>query len=277
MREEVEKTIETVLAKPGAAIHLVGVGGSGMSALARLLLGAGQGYRVSGSDLHDSELLRRLAPMGLAFVPRHEAALVAGKDLVVYSSAIGDGNVERVEAARLGVPCVRRAELLAVLAQRRQAIVVAGMHGKTTTSAMLTQVLREAGRRPSHYIGAEVPLLDASAVWDEGEELVVEGDESDGTLVAFRPVHAILLNIEEEHLDHYGDIRRILETFTAFLDRASGTVVYCADDENTAVLCSQRITGRSIFSPAISFPSSRCCAGGSPWAGFRSTCPVPRM
>ncbi len=240
MREEVERTIEAVLAKPGAAIHLVGVGGSGMSALARLVLGAGKGYRVSGSDLHESELLRKLAPLGLSFVPRHEAASAAGKDLVVYSSAIGDGNAERAEAARLGIPCVRRAELLAVLAKSRKAIVVAGMHGKTTTSAMLAHVFREAGRKPSHYIGAEVPLLDASAVWDEGEELIIEGDESDGTLVAFRPAHAVLLNIEEEHLDHYGDIRKILETFTAFLDRATGTVVYCADDENTAVLCSQR-------------------------------------
>ncbi len=240
MREEVREKIEEVLRAEDARIHLVGVGGAGMSALARLLIG--NGYKVSGSDLHASMPVERLVREGLVFYPRHEGTVVMESDLVVYSSAIGEGNPERLEAQRLGVPCVRRAEALAVLAARRQAIVVAGMHGKTTTSSMLTHVLRGAGKKPSHYIGAEVPILGASAGWDgdASSPMVIEGDESDGTLVAFRPAHAILLNIEEEHLDHYGDLRTILKTFAEFLDHTPGKVVYCADDENTALLCSNR-------------------------------------
>jgi UDP-N-acetylmuramate--alanine ligase len=237
--EEVRAKIGEILARPGARIHLVGVGGAGMSALARLLLG--RGCRVSGSDLHGSAELDRLLLQGLVYHPRHEEVIVRQADLVVYSSAIGDANAERCEAARLGIPVARRAEVLAVLAQERTSIVVAGMHGKTTTSSMLAHVLREAGRRPSHYVGAEVPVLGASAAWDTGEELVIEGDESDGTLVSYRPSHAILLNIEEEHLDHYGDLTAILATFSRFLDQTAGKVIYCADDENTALLCSHRV------------------------------------
>ncbi|MDE1170800.1 MAG: UDP-N-acetylmuramate--L-alanine ligase [Verrucomicrobium sp.] len=232
--------IESILSQPGARIHLIGVGGSGMSALARLLLA--NGFRVSGSDLRGSTLLEKLVPLGLSFQEGHRGEWVQGCDLVVHSSAIGDGNAERIEAGKLGIPTARRAEVLAVLARRpgKEAVVVAGMHGKTTTTSLLAHVLREAGRRPSHYVGAEVPVLGASAVWDEGAEIVIEGDESDGTLTFFHPAHAILLNIEEEHLDHYGDIKAILETFSRFLDQTSGAVIYCADDQNTALLCSQR-------------------------------------
>jgi len=243
LHEPLRKQIGEIVARPESRIHLIGVGGSGMSALARLLLG--RGLRVSGSDLRGSEEIDRLLLLGLVYHPRHEAILVHEKDMVVYSSAIGEGNPEREEAKKLGIPGVRRAELLAVLAESRRSIVVAGMHGKTTTSAMLTHVLREAGRHPSHYVGAEVPLLRASAAWAEGEEFVIEGDESDGTLTCFRPAHAILLNIEEEHLDHYGNLKKILETFSRFRDQTTGTLVYCADDENTALLCSQRPTAVS--------------------------------
>jgi UDP-N-acetylmuramate--alanine ligase len=229
-------------------IHLIGVAGSGMSGLAGLLLALG--HRVSGSDKVDSAEVRRLQRAGLVFHCPHSASVVRDADCVIYSSAVKPGNPAFDEAVRLGKPLLRRAEALASLMAARRGILVAGMHGKTTTSAMAAHVLRAGGLRPSHYVGAEIPILGTNAHWEpDGEYFVAEGDESDGTIALFAPEHAIILNIEEEHLDYYADLAAIEAVFRVLLAQTRGSVFYCIDDVNTSRLCAGRTA-------AISFGSS---------------------
>ena len=210
-------------------VHLIGVAGSGMSGLASLLLGLG--HRVSGSDKATNQETRRLQAAGLEFFCPHTAESVRGSSLVIYSTAIKKGNVAYDAALAEGILCVRRAEALAAILQEKKGIIVAGTHGKTTTSSMAAHVLRSGGLNPSHYVGAEVPVLGVNAHWDhEGSYMVAEGDESDGTLVNFHPEHSVILNIEAEHLDHYAGIAEIKAVFRKLLDQTSGTVVYCGSD-----------------------------------------------
>jgi UDP-N-acetylmuramate--alanine ligase len=221
-------------------IHLIGVAGSGMSGIASLLLELG--YQVSGSDKSTTSETERLQSAGLEFYCPHTAESAAGAGVIVYSSAVKPGrNVAYDSAAGAGIPLFRRAEALASIMQRKKGIVVAGMHGKTTTSSMCAHVLREAGLHPSHYVGAEIPLLGSNAHWDhEGEYLVAEGDESDGTLILYSPVHTILLNVEEEHLDHYKNIDEINAVYGQLLDQTSGSSYYCAADPGAKALCGGR-------------------------------------
>ena len=217
-------------------IHLIGVAGSGMSGIAALLLALG--HRVSGSDKSDTVEVERLRRKGLVFTTPHSAALVQDADLVIYSSAIRAGNPAFDAAVAQGTRMARRAEVLAAVMQGKQGVVVCGMHGKTTTSAMAAHVLRAGGLKPSHYVGAEIPILGTNARWDsEGEFLVAEGDESDGTLVCYHPKHAIVLNIEPEHLDFYPDIGAIDDVFTRLLGQTSGNIYYWADDEGATRVC----------------------------------------
>ena len=131
----------------------------------------------------------------------------------------------------------------------RRGILVAGMHGKTTTSSMAAHVLRAGGLQPCHYVGAEIPILGTNAHWDtRGEYFVAEGDESDGTIALFRPEHTVLLNVEEEHLDHYPDLAAIESVFRQLLDQTHGKIFYCIDDVNTVRLCEDRATGISFGS-----------------------------
>src|ERR1700676_5296423 len=143
----------------------------------------------------------------------------------------------RTDSLFIGLPMVRRAEALAALMQFKKGIVIAGMHGKTTTSSMTAHIMRVGGLNPSHYVGAEIPILGTNAHWEpNGGYLVAEGDESDGTLSFYHAEHAIILNIEEEHLDYYADLTAIEKVFNRFLDQVTGKVVYCADDPHAARL-----------------------------------------
>jgi UDP-N-acetylmuramate--alanine ligase len=210
-------------------IHLIGVAGSGMSGLALLLLG--MGHKVSGSDKVTTAETERMQGVGLKFSTPHSAAAVKGADIVVYSSAIKSDNSAYAAAKKAKIPLLRRAECLAAILHTRKGIVISGTHGKTTTSAMTAHLLREAGSKPSHYVGAEIPILGANAKWSEdGEYMVAEGDESDGTLALYHPEHAVILNIEAEHLDFYRDIDHIKEVFTQLADQTKGKLVYCAED-----------------------------------------------
>lgn len=221
-------------------IHLIGVAGSGMSGLASLLLTLG--HRVSGSDRVVSGETGRLEVAGLQFSSPHSAEAVADADVVIYSSAIKPGNAAYDAAVEKGIPLLRRAEALSAIMMGKKGIVVGGTHGKTTTSALTAHVLRVGGKAPSHYVGAEIPILGANARWDEkGEFFVAEGDESDGTLVNFHPEHSILLNVEEEHLDHYtGGLDQICETFGQFSDQTAGKIFYCGEDVNACRVCASR-------------------------------------
>jgi UDP-N-acetylmuramate--alanine ligase len=220
-------------------IHLIGVAGSGMSGIAGLLLALG--HRVSGCDRVSSLETRRLETLGLKFYLPQSEETVRGAELVIYSSAIRAGNPAFDETIRLKLPLVRRAEALAAIMQIKKGIVIAGMHGKTTTSSMTAHVLRVSGLNPSHYVGAEIPILGTNAHWEPcGDYFVAEGDESDGTLRNYHPEHAIILNVEEEHLDYYADLAAIEQVFNQLMDQVAGKIIYCADDPHAARLCSAR-------------------------------------
>ena len=217
-------------------IHLVGVAGSGMSGIAALLIELG--HAVSGSDKVSTMETDRLRRLGLRFHERHRPEEADTADLVVFSSAIKSDNPILVSARKYGKPMVRRAEALAAIMRSKRGIVIAGMHGKTTTSAMTAHVLREGGLHPCHYVGAEIPILGMNAHWDSrGEYFVAEGDESDGTIALFRPEHTLILNIEEEHLDFYADLDAIEKVFAQLITQTTGRVFYNLDDKNAARMC----------------------------------------
>src|SRR5216110_1500751 len=217
-------------------IHLVGVAGSGMSGIAALLLQLG--HEVRGSDKVSTVETDRLQRLGLRFHQQHRAEDATDADLIVFSSAIRSDNPILVSARDSGKPLIRRAEALAAIMRSKRGIVIAGMHGKTTTSSMAAHVLREGGLHPSHYVGAEIPILGSNAHWDpRGEYFVAEGDESDGTIALFHPEHTLILNIEEEHLDFYADLDAIEKVFAQLMAQTAGKVFYNVDDQNAARLC----------------------------------------
>jgi len=200
-----------------------------MSAIATVL--AGMGHQVSGSDLKESTGLERLRALGIAVTVGHDATNVPPHvDAVTISTAIPPSNVEVVAAGALGVRVYRRAETLAAIAATRDALAVAGTHGKTTTSSMLALVLIEAGFRPSFIIGADVNEIGTGAVWDEGAHLVVEADESDGTFLELPRLGAIVTNVEPDHLEFYGGFEALQSAFEQFVRETHGPTVICADD-----------------------------------------------
>jgi UDP-N-acetylmuramate--alanine ligase len=218
------------------AIHLIGVAGSGMSGIAGLLLQLG--HEVSGSDKLDTLETDRLERLGLKFFHEHRAEDARGAELIIYSSAIKPDNPILKSARERGTRAVRRAEALAAIMSGKRGILIVGMHGKTTTSAMTAFVLREGGLHPSHYVGAEIPILGTNAHWDpRGEYFVAEGDESDGTIAFYHPEHTLVLNIEEEHLDFYADLAAIEKVFNQLIEQTSGKIFFCADDPHAARIC----------------------------------------
>ena len=225
------------LSRPGQRIHVVGIGGAGMSAIATVL--AAMGHRVSGSDLKPSPALDRLTTLGVDVHVGHDAAHVADADVVTFSTAIPEGNPERAVARERGLPVLRRAEMLAAITATRRTIAVAGTHGKTTTSSMLALVLTEAGLRPSYIVGGELNETGQGAVWTDGDLLVVEADESDGTFLELGAEAVIVTNVEPDHLDHYGTWDALRGAFGRFLAAAPGPRVVCADDRDAAALAKE--------------------------------------
>lgn len=267
MTFDLPKKLAEFLLKNPKRIHLIGVAGSGMSGIAGLLLALG--HRVSGCDRVSTLETRRLETLGLKFYLPQTEETVRGAELIVYSSAIRSGNPAFDEAIRLGLPMVRRAEALAALLEIKKGILIAGMHGKTTTSSMAAHVLRVGGLNPSHYVGAEIPILGTNAHWETaGEYLVAEGDESDGTLRIYHAQHAIILNVEEEHLDYYSDLAAIEEVFSRFVDQVVGKIIYCADDPHAARLCSSRLNSISYGKVDTALYRYRNFAGSPPGSRF---------
>jgi len=232
-----EKLLNSDQAQRG---HLIGVAGSGMSGLARLLIQ--MGHHVSGSDRVTSGETERLRALGLNFSTPHSAEAVKEVDAVIYSSAIRPENPALAAALAQGTATFRRAECLAAILHTKDGVIVSGTHGKTTTSSMIAHILRQSDLTPCHYVGAEIPVLGSNAEWnEEGQYLVAEGDESDGTLALYQPKHSLVLNVEEEHLDHYTrGISQIREVFGKLLDQTSGSVVYCGECPEATALCAER-------------------------------------
>jgi UDP-N-acetylmuramate--alanine ligase len=208
-------------------IHVVGAGGAGMSAIATVL--AAMGHEVTGSDLKASPMFRRLEAAGLSLHVGHDAANVADAAALCVSSAIPADNAEILEAVRLGIPVYSRADLLTGIAAQRRVIAVAGTHGKTTTSSMLSLILVEAGLHPSFIIGGDLNEIGTNAVWDSGEWLVIEADESDKTFLRLVPDIAVVTSVEPDHLETYGGFDALKAAFTQFL-QGSGSAVVSADD-----------------------------------------------
>jgi UDP-N-acetylmuramate--alanine ligase len=211
-----------------------------MSAIATAL--RAMGHTVTGSDLRASGVIDRLHEAGLPVAVGHAAANVGEADVVTVSSAIADDNPEVVEARRRSIPVLARSDTLAAIASMRRCIAVAGTHGKTTTASMLALILVEAGMRPSFLIGGDVNEIGTNAVWDQGEWLVVEADESDGTFLALSPEVAVITNVEPDHLDHYGSFESLQSAFEQF---ASGAAARCVvgGDEPTAAGIGRAVGG----------------------------------
>ena len=225
-------------------VHFVGIGGCGMSGLARLLLQ--QGHLVSGSDLSSNGDTKDLQKQGAKIYSGHAAKNVSeDTELVVYTSAVNGENVELQAADQRKIPRVRRGLLLSALMNHHNNIAVAGTHGKTTTTAMIAYVLTRSDSAPSYCVGAHIPVLGTNAQIGGGNYFVGEACESDGTLIGFSPEYAVCLNIEPEHLDHYGSMAKLRETFDSFFSSTLKTVFFCADCPNClqhAAKCRTAIT-----------------------------------
>ena len=217
-------------------VHFVGIGGIGMSGIAEVLLNLG--YRISGSDTKETEITRRLSQLGCRIAYDHRKENVQGANVVVISSAIRGYNPEIQEAKEQMIPVIPRAEMLAELMRMKYGIAVAGTHGKTTTTSMAATVLAHAGLDPTMVIGGRLNSLGSSAKLGEGEFLVAEADESDGTFLKLSPTIAIVTNIDPEHLDYYDDIEHLKRTFVEFINKVPfyGSSILCLDHENVRSL-----------------------------------------
>jgi len=213
-------------------IHFVGIGGIGMSGIAEVLLNLG--YKVSGSDLRSSDITERLAGFGAEIGIGHKAENLQNVDVVVISSAVHDDNPEVLEARRLHVPVIPRAEMLAELMRMKYGIAIAGTHGKTTTTSMAASILGHAGIDPTIVIGGKLNAIGTNAQLGQGKFLVAEADESDGSFLVLSPTIAVVTNIDADHLDFYSGIEEIRETFVEFINKVPfyGLAVLCLDDKN---------------------------------------------
>jgi UDP-N-acetylmuramate--alanine ligase len=215
-------------------IHIVGVGGAGMSAIATVLVA--MGHRVTGSDLNDSVVVARIRSLGVDVKVGHDAANVGNAEVVTVSTAIPSTNPEVLEANRRSIPVLRRAQTLTAITAGQPTIAVGGTHGKTTTSSMITLVLMEGGLCPSFIVGGDIRELGSGAAWNDGDWLVVEADESDGTFVELRRDVAVVTSVEPDHLDHYGGFPELEDAFRSFLAGARQARIVCADDPGAARL-----------------------------------------
>jgi len=243
---------------PTAYAHFIGVGGAGVSGLARVL--RDRGFVVTGSDLKASRYAIALEEAGVRVFVGHDAANLGDPEVVVVSSAIPDTNPELVAARQRGIPIWPRAKMLAHLAGDDVTFTVAGTHGKTTTSSMLAMALSSIGLDPTFLIGGELNDMGANARCGSGGYYVVEADESDGSFLHMKPHVSLITNMEADHLDHYGSFEAIVETFGEFIGRtdAAGAVVVCADDQGLVRLAHERAPARVLTYGRAEAADVRC-------------------
>src|SRR6204780_4411013 len=217
-------------------VPFVGIGGIGTRGIAEVLLNLG--YKVSGSDLKSSAVTQRLAGLGAAVFEGHRAENISGAEVVVTSSAISQENPEVVEAHKLHVPVIQRAEMLAELMRLKYGIAIAGMHGKTTTASMVAAVLAAGGLDPTVVVGGRVDAMGSNARLGKSRYLVAEADESDRSFLKLSPILSVVTNIDREHMDCYRNMRDVKKTFLEFMDRVPfyGACTACIDNPQLAAL-----------------------------------------
>ncbi len=220
-------------------VHFVGIGGSGMSGIAEVLLNLG--YRVSGSDLVESDTTLRLQRLGAEIIIGHRSENLRDADVVVISSAVRKDNPEVIAAHERIIPVIPRAEMLAELMRMKYGVAIAGTHGKTTTTSMIATVLAQGGLDPTAVIGGKLNSFGSNAKLGQGELLVAEADESDGSFLKLSPTIAVVTNIDPEHLDHYRNLEEIQKAFLEFINKVPfyGLAILCLDQENVQALIPQ--------------------------------------
>ncbi len=236
-------------------VHFIGIGGSGMSGIARLVLGMGN--RVSGSDVRESPNIRALRELGAEITIGHDAANLRNPDTVVFTSALWPNNPEYLKAKELGIPTLHRSALLAHLASRGNLIAVAGAHGKTTTTGMIITALNRLGASPSFVNGGVIAEYGASSAFGTGKDFVIEADESDSSFLHYDTAVAVVTNVDPDHLDHYGSLEAFQAEFAKFANAAKNSVVISADDPG-AIAVTKLLTHSNVSS-----------FGESPRADFR--------
>ena len=222
----------------GKRVHFIGIGGAGMSGLARISLS--HGITVSGSDAKDSSVVKALQALGATIATTHAASNVDGADLVVYSTAISSSNAELMRAQELKLSTLTRAAALSILMSESKSIAVAGTHGKTTTSSMMAVALQACGADPSFAIGGTITASGSNAHRGTGEIFVAEADESDGSFIEYHPYAAIVTNVEHDHVDFFAtpeDVAQAFKDFAATINK-DGFLTYCADDQGAKALAS---------------------------------------
>lgn len=214
-------------------VHIVGIGGIGMSGIALIL--KSKGYGVQGSDIAENQMVKKLKEKGIKVFIGHKRENLKGADVVIHSSAIKEDNPEIVAAREMGIPVIPRADILSDIMRFKEGIAVAGTHGKTTTSSMISKVLFESGLKPTILVGGRLSFLGGvNAVEGEGKWLVAEADESDGTFLKLTPTFSVITNIDADHLDRYGSLKNLKFAFTEFANRVSfyGKVFLCTECPN---------------------------------------------
>jgi UDP-N-acetylmuramate--alanine ligase len=233
-------------------VHFIGIGGSGMSAIAKVMLE--MGYRVSGSDIHEHEVTKQLQTQGVKFFVGHHAANVEGADMVVYSSGIPKDNIELLQAHDQAIPLLHRSQALAQLLNQKEGIAVTGAHGKTTTSSMISCMISQAGLDPTFVIGGEILDFGFNAKAGKSNYVIAEADESDGSFLKYFPQHAIITNIEEDHLENYsGDFENLKSAYVQFIHqiKEKGTLFICEDDRINKELLNRKDVSEIILTNEI--------------------------
>ncbi|MGY6498010.1 MAG: UDP-N-acetylmuramate--L-alanine ligase [Microcella sp.] len=239
--------LDLVLPDELGALHFVGIGGSGMSGIARMM--HARGHRVTGSDRAESPTVAALRDAGIPVAIGHDAAHISGAEALVVTGALWQDNPEYVAALERGIPVLHRANALAWLVRGERLVAVAGAHGKSTSTGMAVEALRTLGQDPSFVNGAVIQSAATSAAWGEGELFVIEADESDGSFLLYDTAIAIITNIDSDHLDHYGSAEGIEDAFYRFASRVRETVVLSADDEATRRLAERMRADRAAGTP----------------------------
>lgn len=233
-------------------IHFIGIGGSGMRPLAEIL--HSRGFLLSGSDNNESDNLARIRALDIPVYMGHDAKNIEGTDMVVYTIAVGNDNPEKVAAEKAGIPLIERAQLLGWISrQYGKTVAVAGTHGKTTTTSMLAQVLLEANKDPSLFIGGRLPLINANGRSGDSDIMVCEACEFQDHYQAMTPAVSILLNVDADHLDYFGTLENVIASFAKFSAKTTGHIIYNAEDANTCKAIAALPKDKCIsygFSPA---------------------------